>query len=63
MKKLLCDKDSSFDMTLEKEEESNSKNIKGHKMYVENSSKCMKNHGLSKNGTFLLCLDLYYVRK
>ena len=32
MKKLLSDKDVSFDMTHAIEEESDSKNIKGHKM-------------------------------
>ena len=32
-------------------------------MYVENPSKWMKNHSLSKNGMFLLCSDLYYVKK
>ena len=32
-------------------------------MYQENPSKGMKNHGLSKNGMFLLCSDLYYVKK
>ena len=29
-------------------------------MYVENPRKGMKNHGLSKNGMFLLCSALYY---
>ena len=32
-------------------------------MYMENPRKGMKNHGLSKNGMFLLYSDLYYVRK
>ena len=49
MKKLLCDKDASFDMTHVREEKSDSKNVKGHKMYVENARKRMKNHSLSKN--------------
>ena len=30
---------------------------------MENPRKGMKNHGLSKNGMFLLCSNLYYVRK
>ena len=32
-------------------------------MYMENPSKGMKNYSLSKNGMFLLCSDLYYVKK
>ena len=44
-------------MTLEKEEESDSKNIKGHKMYVDYTRKGMKNHGLSMNRMFLHCSD------
>ena len=32
-------------------------------MYVENPEKGMKNHGLSKNGMFLLYSALYYVGK
>ena len=35
----------------------------GHKMYVKKPREWIKNHGLRKNGTFLLCLDLYYVKK
>ena len=62
MKKLLSDKDFNFDITHVREEESDSK-VKGHKMYVENPRKAMKNHGLSKNGMFLLYSDLYYVGK
>ena len=36
MKKLLSDKDTKFDMAHDKEEESDGKNVKGHKIYVEN---------------------------
>ena len=36
---------------------------KGHKMYMKNPSKGIKSHGLSKNGMFLLCSDLCYVKK
>ena len=32
-------------------------------MYVENSKKGMKNHGLSKNETFLLYSALYYMKR
>ena len=63
MKKLLSDKDISFDMTHAIEEESDSKNIKGHKMHVENPRKWMKNHNLIKNEMFLLYSALYYVGK
>ena len=44
MKKLLSDKYASLDMTYKKEEESDSKNVNGYKMYVENLRKEMKNH-------------------
>ena len=63
MKMLLSDKDTSFDMTKAKEEESDNKNVKGHKMYVEYPRKWMKNHGLNKNGMFLLYSALHYVGK
>ena len=35
----------------------------GHKMYMKKPREWIKNHGLRKNGTFLLCSDLYYVKK
>ena len=43
-----------------REVESDRKNIKGHKISVENSKKGMKTHGLSKNNilalfNFVLC--------
>lgn len=70
MKKLLGDKDANFNMTYVRKEESDRKNVKGHKMYVENPRKGvenprkgMKNNNFSKNGMFFLCSDLYYVRK
>lgn len=63
MKKLLSDKDASFNMTHNKEEESDRKNVKGHNMYVKTPKKWMKTHGLSKNRMFLLYSTLYYVRK
>ena len=61
MKKFLSDKDSNFDMTHVREEES--KNVKRDTRYTWKTLKGMKNHSLSKNGMFLLCSDLYYVRK
>ena len=39
MKKLLGDKDASFDMTYVREEESDSKSVEEHKMYIENPRK------------------------
>ena len=51
-------------MTLEKEEESDSKNMKGHKMYVENPREGIKNHSLSKNRMFLLFSNcIMYVKR
>ena len=50
-------------MTLEKDEESDSKNIKGREMYVKNPKKWIKNHGLSKNGMFLLCSNCIMYQK
>ena len=53
MKKLLSDKDASFDMTHVREGESDSKSVKGHKMYMENPRKgTKKSTVLSKNGMF-----------
>ena len=63
MKKLLSDKYASLDMTYKKEEESDSKNVNGYKMYVENLRKEMKNHGLSKNEMFLLYSDCIMCEK
>ena len=63
MKEFLSNKDTSFDMTKAREEESDSKNVKRHKMYMKNPRKGMKNHGLNKNGMFLLCSTLYYMGK
>ena len=34
---------------------------KGHKIYMENPSKKMKNHDLSKNGKFLLCSETHFL--
>ena len=57
MKKLLSDKDASFDMTYVREEESDSKSVEEHKMYIENPRKWIKKKkkktmDLSKNGMF-----------
>ena len=48
-------------MILEKEEESDSKNIKGHKMYVENSREGMKKPRFEQEWNVLALLRLYYV--
>ena len=65
MKNLLSDKDTSFDMTKVREEESDSKNLKRIQDIrgkpQERDKK--KNHGLSKNEMFLLCSAFYYVGK
>ena len=63
MKKLLSDKDSSFDITHVREEESDSKNVNRDTRYTWKTLKGMKNPSLSKNGMFLLYSDLYYLRK
>ena len=54
MKKLLSDKDASFDMTYVREVESDSKSVEEHKMYIENPRKWIKKKtmDLSKNGMF-----------
>ena len=63
--------DASFDMTPEQEEESDgrtwkrctfkqeegSDDVRNTRCTLENPRKWMKNHGLSKNVMFLLCLD------
>ena len=63
MRKLMNDKNANFDIIMPKEEESDRKNIKELKMYVENPKKWMKNHSLSKKGAFLLCLALYCMER
>ena len=63
MRKFLSDKDSNFEVTHVREEESDGKNVKRDTRYTWKTLKGMKNHSLSKNGMFLLCSDLYYVRK
>ena len=63
MKKFLSDKDSNFDMTHVKVEESDSKNVKRDTRYTWKTLKGMKNHSLSKNGMFLLCSDCIMCEK
>ena len=63
MKKLLSDKDASFDMTYVREEESDSKSVEEHKMYIENPRKWIKkkkkNHGFEQEWNVLRDLVFY----
>ena len=64
MKKLLSDKDASFDMTYVREEESDSKSVEEHKMYMENPRKWIKkkkkkNHGFEQEWNVLRDLVFY----
>ena len=60
MKKLLSDKYASFDMIHVREEESDSKGVKGHKMYMENPRKWIeKNHGFEQELNVLRDLVFY----
>ena len=61
MKKLLGDKDPSFDMTHVREEESDSKSVKGHKMYMENPREGIKKPWFEQERNILARLNLYYV--
>ena len=61
MKKLLSDKDASFDMTHVREGESDSKSVKGHKMYMENPRKGTKKiHGFEQEWNVLRDLVFYF---
>ena len=63
MRKLMSDKNASFDIIMSGEEESDYKNVKWNKMSIENPRKGMKNHSLSMKESFLLCSALYCMEK
>ena len=59
MRKLMSDKNASFDIIMSREEESDCKNVKWTQDVREKPQERDENHGLSKKESFLLCLALY----